>query len=50
MVQMLADLVVFGVVARVLVGAVSAGLRRRTTTAGAADDRAGPGAQPPTPG
>jgi voltage-gated potassium channel len=31
MVQMVADLVVLGVVARVIVGAVGAGLRRRTT-------------------
>jgi voltage-gated potassium channel len=44
MVQMLADLVVFGVVARVLVGAVGAGLRRRTTTAGAPDTEPGSGA------
>ena len=43
MVQMLADLVVFGVVARVLVGAVSAGLRRRTTVAGAAEAKPDPG-------
>ena len=33
MVQMLADLAVFGMVARVIVGAVGAGLRRRTSAA-----------------
>ena len=46
MVQMLADLVVLGVVARVIVGAVGTGLRRRTTTAGAPDTEPEPDGGP----
>jgi voltage-gated potassium channel len=46
MVQMLADLAVIGVVARVIVGAVGAGLRRRTATADARDTEPGGGHEP----
>ena len=41
MIQMLADLAVLGVVARVIVGAVGAGLRRRTGTADAPETESG---------
>jgi hypothetical protein len=41
-IQMLADLVVLGVVARVVLGAVNVSLRRRTTTADAPDTEPGP--------
>jgi hypothetical protein len=42
MLQMLADLAIFGVVARVLVGAISTGLRRRTVPPEESDARPGP--------
>jgi hypothetical protein len=44
MVQMLADLAIFGVVARVLVGAVSTGLRRRPAPAAEAGEQTAAGA------
>ena len=46
MIQMLADLVVIGVVARVIVGAVSIGVQRRTTTADAPDTEPDSGPEP----
>jgi voltage-gated potassium channel len=42
MIQMLADLAIIGVVARVLVGAVGLGVRRRTATAQEPDTETGP--------
>lgn len=42
MIQMLADLAIIGVVARVLVGAVGVGVRRRATTAQESDTETGP--------
>lgn len=43
MVQMLADLAVIGVVARLLVSAINSGLRRRSVEASPADPATGPG-------
>jgi hypothetical protein len=44
MLQMLADLAIFGIVARVLVGAVSTGLRRRAAATGEASEQTAAGA------
>jgi hypothetical protein len=45
MLQMLADLAIFGIVARVLVGAVSAGLRRRPAPTGETGEQPAAGAE-----